>query len=73
LEGPAERVRLSVWSVGLTELLVVESGALSAGPHALALPSGADALPAGAFYFRVEAFAGGRHAEPRIGKFMRLR
>ncbi len=73
LEGPADRVRLSLWSVGLTELMAVESGPLAAGGHEVALPAAVEGLPSGTYFFRVEAFAEGRHATPKLGRWLRLR
>ena len=72
IAGPVDRVRISLWSVNLAELAVVDVAVPGPGAHTIPLPPSSQGLAAGVYFYRVEAFAGRRQAEGRLGSFLCL-
>jgi hypothetical protein len=71
LSGPADSVRLKVYTKALVAVGTVDLGAMAAGMNTVSLPSWLTGLPSGAYYYVVSAERGVvKAARPSIGRLV---
>jgi hypothetical protein len=72
LQGPADRIRLKVYSTAWVLVGVSDLAPSAKGWNYVTLPQALSTAPRGLYYFVVQAQHAQRRSKPRSGRFFKL-